>query len=428
MALTGRLVALAALGVLLAPIGTAALLGWLPILVLLTLVDLAWAAPITALHFAREPTPALRLGLSGESTLLVSNTGTRRWRGRIRDAWVPSAGASPREQPVTLGPGESRHLTTGLRPTRRGERSAAYLSVRSYGPLGLAGRQRRLVVGGSVRVLPAFASRKFLPEKLARLRQIDGAVLLRHRGQGSEFDSLREYVAGDDIRAIDWRASARAPDVMVRTWRPERDRHIVLAVDTGRTSAARIGDEPRLDAALDACLLLGALAARAGDRVAVIAADVVVRARLGMLSGGEVLPKHVLALAALEPALIESDPQLLAGEVGQLVSKRSLVVVFSALDAASADSGLLPSVRRLAARHQVMVASVRDPRLTQLAARRADSAEVYTAAAAELALAERGLVTEQLNRLGAQVVDASAEVFASKVADAYLDLKAAGRL
>ena len=139
-----------------------------------------------------------------------------------------------------------------------------------------------------MRVLPPFTSRKFLPEKLARLRQIDGAVVVRQRGQGSEFDSLREYVIGDDVRAIDWRATARARDVVVRTWRPERDRHIVLAIDTGRTSAARIGDEPRLDAALDAGLLLAAVAARAGDRVALVAADTRVRARLGLTVG----PRH----------------------------------------------------------------------------------------------------------------------------------------
>jgi uncharacterized protein (DUF58 family) len=284
------------------------------------------------------------------------------------------------------------------------------------------------VVPGLVRVLPSFASRKFLPEKLSRLRQIDGAVLTRHRGQGSEFDSLREYVIGDDVRAIDWRASARASDVMVRTWRPERDRHVVLAIDTGRMSAARIGDEPRLDASLDACLLLGALAARAGDRVALVAADVAVRARLGLTNGGDVLPKLVAALTPLQPMLVETDPQLLAAEVLRQVSKRSLVVLFTALDTVSADDGLIPAAKALATRHQLVVASVGDPWIVQLAAARADAGEVYTAAAAELALAQRQAVTERLVRLGAHVVDAPSTIFGSRVADAYLDLKAAGRL
>jgi uncharacterized protein (DUF58 family) len=278
-----------------------------------------------------------------------------------------------------------------------------------------------------VQVLPAFSSRRFLREKLSRLRQIDGAVLVRHRGQGSEFDSLRSYVIGDDVRSIDWRATARSRDLVVRTWRPERDRHIVLAVDTGRSSAARLGDEPRLDAALDASLLLGALAARAGDRVALVAADVAVRARLGLAAGRDVLPRLVAALAPLEPALVETDPQLIAAEVLRQVSKRSLVVLFSSLDTA-ADTGLLPAARLLVARHEVVVASPSDPALAVLAAARADATDVYTAAAVELSIARRAAVVDQLGRLGAHVVDAPTGVFASKVADKYLDLKAAGRL
>jgi uncharacterized protein (DUF58 family) len=118
---------------------------------------------------------------------------------------------------------------------------------------------------------------------------------------------------------------------------------------------------------------------------------------------------------------------LLAAEVLRQVSKRSLVVLFSALDTA-ADTGLLPAARALSTRHQLVVASVADPSVAALAGARADSADVYTAAAAELAATQRAAVTEQLRKLGAHVVDSPADVFASHVSDAYLDLKAAGRL
>ncbi|MEO8888522.1 MAG: DUF58 domain-containing protein [Jatrophihabitantaceae bacterium] len=427
MTITGRLVALAALGAALAWASTAAALVFAAILLLLVGADLTRAAAIGDVHVTRERTPAVRLGETTTTTLQLTNTGRRRLRGYLRDAWLPSAGVTPRVQLVQVAAGERESVVTGLRPTRRGERTSAEVTVRSYGPLGLAARQRRTTVPGSVRVLPAFGSRRFLPEKLSRLRQIDGAVLVRQRGQGSEFDSLRTYVSGDDVRAIDWRATARSRDVVVRTWRPERDRHIVLAVDTGRASAARLGDEPRLDAALDACLLLTAVAARAGDRVALVAADVAVRARLGPTGGRDALVKVVTALTPLEPALVETDPQLLASEVLRQVSKRALVVLFGSLDTA-ADTGLVPAARTLAARHEVVVASVADPTLAVLAAAREDAADVYTAAAAELAAVARRTTIEQLRRIGVHVVDAPADVFASHVADAYLDLKAAGRL
>jgi uncharacterized protein (DUF58 family) len=427
MVVTGRLVALAALGLLLAAWSASAVLIYAGVLAVLVLADLALAGRIAGLRLSRNPSASVRLHERGETVLTIANTGRRTMRATVRDAWVPSAGATPRSQHIAVPPGERRRMVTALVPTRRGQRRSGRVTIRSHGPLGLAARQRQLAAPGTVQVLPAFASRRFLPEKLSRLRQIDGAVLVRQRGQGSEFDSLRTYVIGDDVRAIDWRATARSRDLVVRTWRPERDRHIVLAIDTGRSSAARLGDEPRLDAALDASLLLGALAARAGDRIALIAADTRVRARVGLAAGRDVLPRLVAALAPLEPALVETDPQLLAAEVLRQVSKRSLVVLFSALDTA-ADTGLLPAARVLAARHEVVVASASDPALARLAAARSDATDVYTAAAAELTMARRASVVEQLGALGAHVVDAPTDVFASKVADAYLDLKAAGRL
>ena len=427
MLITGRLVALAALGLVIAWASAALAIGYGAALVLLALADAALAARIADLHLVREPTPAVRLGERVPAVLTVTNSGSRTLRAMVRDAWLPSAGMTPRLQPLRVRPGARDRVVGTLRPTRRGERAAAVVTVRSFGPLALAARQRRRSVPGSVRVLPSFASRRFLPEKLSRLRQLDGAVLVRQRGQGSEFDSLRSYVIGDDVRSIDWRATARSRDVVVRTWRPERDRHIVLAVDTGRASAARIGDEPRLDAALDACLLLTAVAGRAGDRVALVAADVTVRARVGATGGRDALARVVNAVMPLEPALVETDPQLLAGEVLRQAAKRSLVVLFGSLDTA-ADTGLVPAARALAARHELVVASVSDPSLGALAAGRGGAADVYAAAAAELTLAARRAVIERLRRFGAHVIDAPADLFASHTCEAYLDLKAAGRL
>ncbi|SHF84432.1 Uncharacterized conserved protein, DUF58 family, contains vWF domain [Jatrophihabitans endophyticus] len=427
MVITGRFVALAALGVVLAAVSATALAAYAGALVVVAVVDLALAGRIAGLRLRREPSAPVRLGERATSVLVVTNAGRRTVRALVRDAWVPSARPSPRSQRLVVPSGERRRITTGLTPVRRGERRAAAVTVRSRGPLGLAARQRRLAVPGTLQVLPAFASRRFLPEKLSRLRQLDGAVLVRQRGQGSEFDALRGYVVGDDVRSIDWRATARSRDLVVRTWRPERDRHVVLAIDTGRAAAARLGDEPRLDAALDASLLLGALCARAGDRVALVAADVAVRARLGLAGGRDLLPRLVGVLAPLEASLVETDPQLLAAEVLRQVSKRSLVVLFGSLDTAT-DTGLVPAARLLAVRHEVVVASPADPALAALAAGRDDAAAVYGAAAAATTDAARLRVVAELRAIGVHVVDAPADVFASRVADTYLDLKAAGKL
>jgi uncharacterized protein (DUF58 family) len=428
MAITGRTALVAAVGVLLAPLGVVWLWALLGVLAVGVAVDVALAGRITDLRLARSGGTSTRLGQPVEVTLTVVNGGSRRVRGVLRDAWLPSAGASPRTQPLDIPRGERRRLVTTLTPTRRGDRTTAHVTVRALGPFGLAGRQRRHQVPWSVRVLPPFTSRKFLPEKLARLRELDGAVVLNRRGQGTEFDSLREYVDGDDVRSIDWRATARRGEVVVRTWRPERDRRLVCVLDTGRTSAARVGDTPRLDAALDACLLLAAVAARAGDRVDLLAADSVVRASVEGATRNEVLPRLVQAMAPLEPALVESDAQLVVAEVLRRERKRALVVLFTSLDAEPVEQGLLPVLGALTARHTVVLAAVGDPRIGELAGRRGDAEAVYDAAAAERALAERRRVMAGLRRRGVLLVDAPADTFASAVADEYLSLKAAGRL
>jgi uncharacterized protein (DUF58 family) len=428
MAITGRAALVAALGALLAPLGTVWLVAVVGLLAIGVAVDVALAGRVADLRMERSGGTTTRLGQSVEVVLLVTNTGRRRVRGLLRDAWLPSAGATPRTQQIGVPPGERRRLVTTLVPTRRGDRTAAHVTVRSIGPLRLAGRQRRHQVPWSVRVLPPFTARKFLPEKLARLRELDGAVTLNRRGQGTEFDSLREYVDGDDVRSIDWRATARRHDVVVRTWRPERDRRLVCVLDTGRTSAARVGDMPRLDAAMDACLLVAAVAARAGDQVDLLAADSVVRASVEGASRNEVLPSFVQAMAPLEPALVESDARLIAAEVLRRERKRALVVLFTSLDKEPIEQGLLPVLGGLTSRHTVVLAAVGDPRVAELAGRRGDIAAVYDAAAAEKALAERRRIMGVLRRRGVTLVDAPADTFASAVADRYLALKAAGRL
>jgi uncharacterized protein (DUF58 family) len=435
--ITGRTALLCALGVVIlpfVPLPGVAVAGILGALLLACLLDWLLAGSIRTLHTERSGATQTRLGETVSVTLLVRNDGRRKVRARIRDAWVPSAGASPYLHRATLGPGQARALETVLTPTRRGDRPASRVTVRSYGPLGLTYRQswrRRaqlLTPAWTIRTLPPFTSRRFLAEKLSRLRQLDGSLAIRARGQGTEFDALREYVDGDDVRSIDWRATARRQTVVVRTWRPERDRRLVCVIDTGRTSAARVGDMPRLDAALDACLLLAAVAAKAGDRVDLLAADTAIRGSVSGASRQSVLPELVQAMATLEPKLAEPNFGLMVSEVMRRARKRCLVVLFTAIEPAALADGLLPVLGQLTSKHTVVLASVGDPTVTEMATRRGDTEAIYSAAAAERALGERRQIIAALRRRGVEVVDEPADIFPSKVADAYLALKAAGQL
>jgi uncharacterized protein (DUF58 family) len=399
-------------------------------LVAAVLIDVLLAGSPRQLAIARDLPHSGRLGEPVSAALTASNTGPRSIRARIRDAWPPSAGLRPPSADVRIPAGERRRLAQQLVPSRRGDRTPATVTIRSYGPLRLGARQRNVAVPGRIRVQPAFPSRKLLPEKLSRLRVIEGMVATRGPGRGTEFDSLREYVRGDDVRAIDWRASARraatgsGSNLQVRQYRPERDRRLVVVLDTGRTSAARVGDAPRLDAALDAGLLLAAVALRAGDRVDLIAADAVPRALLQRTT----LASLSNAMAALEPALLEADAGGMVGQVLRVARRRCLVVLFTDLTAATVEEGLLPALAPLLRRHELVVAAVADPRVAELAGGRGSAEAVYAAAAAERSLAERRRLAAVLRRRGVEVVDVAPEHFASAVSDRYLTLKAAGLL
>lgn len=394
----------------------------------LVLLDVLLAPSPRTLRVSRDLPRSTRLGQTVTDTLTVSSHAAREVDLEVRDAWPPSAGAVGERGALTIPPGQRRRHRTALTPTRRGDRRAERVTVRVRGPLGLAGRQASLCAPATLRVLPAFSSRRHLPSRLARLREMDGRSAVQVRGAGTEFDSLRQYVAGDDVRSIDWRSTARRGDVVVRTWRPERDRRVLLVLDTGRTAAARLGEGTRLDAQIEAALLLSALASRAGDRVDVIALDEAVRAQVRGQSGPALMSALADGLAPVEPALVETSWSLAAGTVSRTLSQRALVVVLTGLEGSSADAATLRALAPVVREHTVLVASATDPGLAELRERRSDTESVYVAAAAEQDLLELEAARDRLRRAGAEVVEASAEGLAPALADAYLALKAAGRL
>jgi uncharacterized protein (DUF58 family) len=438
MSFSGRFVAALAFGILPVvlfnqPLG---ILYWLAIVFVASVVDLILAGSPRKVGVARELPGATRLGETTEAKLYLTNSGRRRVHGMVRDGWQPSAGARPTRQRISLPPGERRVITTSLTPFRRGERRASLVTIRSFGPLGLVARQATIRLPGAILVLPPFNSRKFLPSRLTMLRELDGATSLMVRGQGTEFDSLRDYVRGDDVRSIDWRATARNREqtsgggrrLVVRTWRPERDRRIVIVIDSGRTAAARIDNEPRLDTAFESALLLAALATKAGDRVDLVIYDRRIRARVQGAVGAELLNRMVTSMASVEPELIEMDWTILPGLVRSVTSNRALVVLATSIDAPGASRGLLAVLPQLTRKHLVLVSSVLDPSVIATTRNRDNRNDIYLAAAAERALLDVARVSAAIRKSGAEVVTGSPADLPPALADAYIALKAAGRL
>ncbi|EUA78621.1 AAA domain family protein [Mycobacterium xenopi 4042] len=249
-------------------------------------VDAGWCSATTGAAF-----PRTRSGRLGAERACATARAHRRAGSR--------SDPTHRHPPAT---GPPRHTAIGWRH-RALDRA-----------LGLAGRQRSQPVSGQIRILPPFISRKHLPSRLAKLRDIEGQLPTLTRGHGTEFDSLREYVVGDDVRSIDWRATARRADVVVRTWRPERDRasSSCSTPDAPRRAASVRPDRPRpsgwprLDWSIDAALLLAALASGRRPRR-------LPRPRPAGQGRGVRGVTHRSACPAgrrgrpLEPALLESD-------------------------------------------------------------------------------------------------------------------------
>jgi len=430
---TGRLPLLVALGAV--PVVLLALAGanpwatagaWLLLCIALAVTDAAVAPSARGLRVERRIPRRALLGQRVETELWLTNPGARRIHGLVRDAWQPTAGAPLERLPLDVPGGERRRLVVPLLPRRRGELRSDFVVVRASGPLGLAGRQVRLDDRGTLRVLPPFTARRHLPSRLARLRELDGSTSVQVRGQGTEFDSLREYVRGDDVRSIDWRATARSTTTMLRTWRPERDRHVVILIDTGRTAAARVGDGVRLDAAMESALLVAALAARAGDHIHLLMFDRVTRARVTRVDGPSLLPALVDAMAPVEPQLIDTDWDAAFAQIRALTSRPSLVVLLTAQDAPEAARGFLGSLPALAHRAHVLVGTVTDSALP--AASRPDAADVYREAAAARTERDAASVAAAIARAGAEAIAGTPEDLPPRIADRYLALKAAGRL
>ncbi|MTE11955.1 DUF58 domain-containing protein [Nocardia aurantiaca] len=431
MVVTGRLAAAAVLAALFV---TLVLPSWLGVLLAtlalaaLIAVDLILLGSPGALELSRAPLTTVRTGRSIDVELAVLNDGARPVRGTLWDDWPPSAHARHRTHALNLPPNTRIWLRTELTPDYHGDRVAGPVTLRLLGPLGVAGRQVRREVPARLRALPPFRSERLLASKVKQLQQLEGRNTTTIRGQGTEFDSFREYVAGDDVRTIDWRATARANDVLVRTWRPERNRHVVMLLDTGRVSAGRVGDGTRLDSTIEAALLLGGLAASGGDSVDLLAYDRRLRTEVRGVGGKRLQVKLMHALAGLTPELVDTDYQGVLRATLRRARRRSLVVWFTHLDAATVQEGLRPVLPVLTERHRVLLVSVTDPEVAAAATRRSGLDDLYAAAAAENVIAEHAVARETLRRMGVRVVAASPDQLPEALADEYLELKRTGAL
>jgi uncharacterized protein (DUF58 family) len=391
----------------------------------------AWAAPAPrALPLTRSLPPAVTLGAEAEVGWTLRNPTRRALRVALADELAPSLRATTRRAGGRVPAGGTLTATTAIRPARRGRFTPTALTVRVEGPAGLAARQSTLAVPGSLRVYPSFRSKDEAELRIRKARILEvGLRSAQGRGGGTEFDQLREYSVDDEFRRVDWAATARAGKPIVRTYRAERNQTVLVMLDNGRTMAGRVDGVPRVEHAMDAVMMLTAVATGLGDRCGVVAFDREVRVAVPAASARTQLGRVIEALYDLEPALIESDYAGAFAETLARFRRRTLLVVLTDLVGPSVEEWLVPALPLVLRDHMVVVAGVRDPDVARWSsAPAADSSATYRRAAAVAALEERRRTVARLRGLGATVIDAAPGTLAPALADAYLRVKATGAL
>jgi len=407
--------------VLLAVVAALALVVPVP-LALLGVIVVAAATLADAASVRADPGASRRLqGILARgvpTSLEVDTTSTTAGRARVRQPVPPDFDVDP--------PEADDRLVAVVTARRRGRHPMADPAVRLTGPLGLGrwyhgGRGQTEVV-----VYPDLPAARRLAQAVRQGKLgAEGRRMRGPLGLGTDFESVREYVPDDDMRRINWRATARLGRPMTNQYRVDQNRDVVCLVDTGRLMAAPLGDRSRLDAALDAVTAVAVVAEEVGDRCGVVAFDTEIRR--------EVRPRRAGARAVLQAVFdlesrpVESDYELAFTAVAR--SKRAFVLLITDLLEESAARPLLDAVPILARRHVVAVATVADPGVAELVGLSPSTPiDVYAAAAAHDVLDARAVVSARLTRAGAEVVEAGPDAFSAACVSTYLRAKHRARL
>ncbi|MDO8916140.1 MAG: DUF58 domain-containing protein [Coriobacteriia bacterium] len=409
---------------------TGAGVGWLLACGAALAYDATRAARPADLEWSRELPVKLSIGVPNTVTLTVHNRSARTARIVCRDTPPPGFEGSRVFGPLTVGPRGEDEVTLRYTPPSRGRYLFGGVGVRSLGPWGLAGWQAVAPIEQEAKVYPdiqAVRSYALLARKGALAEM--GVKRMRYAGQGTEFESLREYEAGDDYRDIDWKATARRGRPIVRSFEAERSQTIVLAIDAGRLMTARVSGLSKLDRAVNAALLLAYLGTERDDLVGLLVFGRDVVRYLPPKKGHRQFLAILEALYSVESRVEEPDYGRAMRYLASKLSKRSLVVLFTDLVGSEPSRRLLASLTGLMPRHLPLLVTQRNRDVeARSRAEAATESDVFAASVAETLLADKSSALRMLAARGALVLDVHPEELSVATVNRYLEVKARGRL
>jgi uncharacterized protein (DUF58 family) len=384
----------------------------------------------TEVSVTRDATLALSLGRAGEVNYRWRNGAPRRARLRVREVRPDVLGGTlaPR-QVVIAAHGETREALPVV-AVRRGHETAGGFAVDSGGPLGLGVRRSQLALPWEVRVYPALTAlrRRAAVAQAVRRREL-GRQPVRRLGEGRLFESLRDFVPGDDPRLIDWKATARRRKLITRQFEAERRQHVLLVLDAGRLLTADVAGVARMDYVVQAALELAYAAAQHDDNVGVMVFADGVKSFVAPQRGRRGLKQILDVLAEVVPTLVEPDYPGAFRYLAARNRKRALTVVFTDVIDRFASEALVANLATLRPRHLPLAVTLRNPELDGLASLRPETErDAWRKAAAEELLRSREEALSIMRRAGVLVLDVPPIRAAEAVVDKYLELKRRGRL
>jgi uncharacterized protein (DUF58 family) len=383
-----------------------------------------------AVKVTRYPLQRLSIGRDNPVVLSVQS-GNQVSKIRLRDYYPLEFEVSTPTLDASIEANSTQELTYTIHPDSRGEFEWGDIQVRQLSPWGLAWHDWKIPASQTVAVYPDLIGLRSLSIRLT-LENTGTMRQARRIGMGTEFAELREYGIGDDIRLIDWKATARRSRPLVRVLEPEREQTLIILLDRGRLMTAQVQGLKRFDWGLNATLSLALAGLHRGDKVGIGVFDREVTTWIPPERGQHQLPKLIERLTPIQPVLLEPD---YVGAVTKLVNqqtRRALVVLITDIVDVTASAELLAALVRLTPRYLPFCVTLGDPQVDRLAhtppilekEKQGAIAATYARCVALDLLAQRQVAFAQLKQKGVLVLDAPANQISEQLVDRYLQLKA----
>ena len=428
-----RLIRLLVLGAPLWLLGLLFPMGWLAGVLYLGLVAaLCWRdartiPPASSLRAVRQLPPRFGLDIEHSVKLVLSNLSARPLDVAVRDE-LPDALEAKNELPaVVIPPGGEARLSYTVRPLSRGPHSFGDVVLRAQGQRGLVQKQLAITVADIAKVYPNSRG----ADQYRLLAQIDrrDEVVRKPRlfkDAGTDFESLRPYIAGEDPRNIDWKATARRGAAISRNKQVEKGQQLAVLLDAGRLMAETIGKYSKLEHALNATVMLSHVVQKRGDALSVASFSNKIESFLPTVRGPSLLPRVLESLYSVQVRPVESDYWQAIAQVMTLLNRRSLVILLTDVLDASASAGLINNLSRAAEKHLVLCVVLSEPAIGDLArAIPATVEDTYRKAAACDQLRRRRLALESMRSRGIFVLETDPAHLSVQLVQRYLEIRRA---